>query len=378
MSAFAHRTTAANAGVAEQRKPRVAAIVTEYRWYSHADVICGRLLGGNSANGVWHEPKTQLVSMYAAQVPGTDMSRDMASRCGFKIYPTIREALTEGGSNLAVDAVVFIGEHGNYPSNDIGQKLYPRYELFSQVLDVYDAAGRGVPTFFDKHLSYSWLKADEMFRRVRKLGFAFMAGSSIPVTLRRPEVDLDLDTPVAEAAAVGYSDLDAYGFHTLEALECIVERRRGGETGIARAEMLEGAAALEAAKSEVVDAALRAQNATLDGLVATFRLTYRDGLRATVPMLKDGAWSVAVRTPKGIVATLLGPKADRPLPHFDGMVYLMEQMFVTGKPPYPAERTLLTTGALSYLFESRWAKGPVDTPLDVRYQAPKESWWQKA
>lgn len=368
---------ALGAAAVPARKPRVAAIVTEYRWYSHADVICGRLLGGNSANGTWHEPRTQLVSMYTAQVPNNDMSRDMAARCGFKIYPSIREALTLGGDRLAVDAVVFIGEHGNYPVNDVGQKLYPRHELFSQILDVYEAGGRGVPTFFDKHLSYSWPMAEEMYRRARKLGFPFMAGSSIPVTIRRPETDLALDTPVNEVAAVGYADLDAYGFHTLEAMQCIVERRKGGETGIARVEMIEGDAARKAADTPLVAEALKVQNATLESLTAVFRIDYRDGLRATVPMLKSGAWSVAWRTPAGTQATLFGPPWNRPLPHFDGMVYLIEQMFLTGKETYPVERTLLTTGALAYLFESRRNKGPVETPLAVRYTAPKESWFQK-
>lgn len=315
--------------------------------------------------------------MYTDQVPQNDMSRDMAARCGFKIYPTIREALNLGGDKLAVDAVVFIGEHGNYPNNDLGQKLYPRFELFSQILDVYETNGRGVPTFFDKHLSYSWTKAETMYRRAKKLGFAFMAGSSIPVTIRQPDIDLALGTPITEAAAVGYADLDAYGFHTLEALQTIVERRRGGETGIARVEMIEGDAARQAASSEVVASALRAQNATLDGLKAVFRLTYRDGMIATVPMLMSGSWSVAWRAPQGIEATLFGPKTARPLPHFDGMVSLLETMFVSGKPPYPVERTLLTSGALSYLFESRRVKGPVDTPLAVQYQAAP-SWWQKS
>src|SRR4051794_29177888 len=146
-------------GDAPARKKKVAAIVTEYRYYSHADVICGRLLAGYSANNVWTPSRTQLVSLYTAQVPANDMSRDLAARHGFKIYPTIHDALTLGGGRLAVDAAVFVGEHGNYPVNDVGQKLYPRHELFSQILDMYEASGAGVPTYFDKHFSYSWEKA---------------------------------------------------------------------------------------------------------------------------------------------------------------------------------------------------------------------------
>ena len=45
-----------------------------------------------------------------------------------KIYPTIAEALTLGGGKLAVDGVVLVGEHGNYPKNEKGQTKYPRYD----------------------------------------------------------------------------------------------------------------------------------------------------------------------------------------------------------------------------------------------------------
>jgi hypothetical protein len=69
------------------------------------------------------------------------------------LYPTIHDTLTLGGDKLAVDAVVFTGEHGDYPENELGQKMYPRYELFNQILDVYEKSGRVVPTFSDKHLS---------------------------------------------------------------------------------------------------------------------------------------------------------------------------------------------------------------------------------
>jgi len=184
------------AGQAEQKKIRVAAIVTEYRHWSHADVIVGRLLGGYSMNGIHRLPRSRVVSLYTDQVPENDMSRDLAARHGFKIYPTIREALALGGRQLSVDAVVFVGEHGRYPVNDLGQKMYPRYELFNQILDVYESSRRAVPTFFDKHLSYSWEKAKALYQRASKLGVPWMAGSSIPVTIRVPELEIALETPL--------------------------------------------------------------------------------------------------------------------------------------------------------------------------------------
>ena len=74
--------------------------------------------------------------------PKDDLSRERAEEFGFTIYPTIAEALRCGGDKLAVDAVLIIGEHGNYPNNEIGQKQYPRYEFFKQVVDVFEKDGR--------------------------------------------------------------------------------------------------------------------------------------------------------------------------------------------------------------------------------------------
>src|SRR5215218_6936243 len=112
--------------VAQPAKKTVAAVVTMYtndgRLNTHANVIIGRLLEGYSPNGVVTQPRTRIVSMYTDPFPPADLSRPMAEKHGFRMFPTIREALTLGGDDLAVDAVCFVGEHGNYPANDRGQK----------------------------------------------------------------------------------------------------------------------------------------------------------------------------------------------------------------------------------------------------------------
>lgn len=379
-------------------RKKIAAIVTEYRYYSHADVLVGRLLSGYSANNEWTPPRTHIVSLFTHQTPKNDMSRDLAARNGFKIYPTIRDALTLGGKTLAVDGVVFVGEHGDYPTNDVGQKLYPRYELFSQILDVYEQSGRSVPTFFDKHLSYSWEKADALYQRSKKLGFPFMAGSSIPVTIRKPAVDPPLNAPITEAIAVGYADPDAYGFHTLESLQCLVERRKGGETGIASVQWIEGDAiwawrdsAQGAWSKPLLEEAVRLQPTYKPGPIEAlaeqpvlFVLNYRDGLKAAALTLarKAGGFSAALRT-KGqekLFSTAFVVPDSRPLPNWDGIAHCIDLLLDTGKLSWPAERTLLTTGALSFCFESKRAGGKlVETPqLKVEYQPITPNWFQTA
>jgi hypothetical protein len=382
----------------EQVKKSVAAIVTEYRHRSHADVIVGRILDGYFPNGVKVEPRTRIVSMYTDQIAPKDMSRDLAAKHGFPIYPTIAEALTRGGEALAVDAVLLIGEHGNYPDNEKGQKMYPRFELMQQIVEVFRRSKRSVPVFCDKHLSYSWEKARRMYEWSRELKFAFMAGSSIPVTVRKPELEVPWEARLDGALAVGYGGLDAYGFHTLESLQCMIERRRGGETGVAWVEMLEGEAVWKWRDSAegrwsvpLLEAALARNPKLKPGppeqntkRPAVFRLEYRDGLRAAAYML-DGhsnafLFAAKLRDRAEPVATHFGfTEGGRDLPHFDGLVHCIEEMFVTGRPVYPVERTLLTSGALAFLFDSRHQKKRVATPeLKIEYRAPRNVYFQRS
>src|SRR6185503_18869663 len=133
------------------------------------------------------------VSAYVDQFPRGDLSRARAKESSFTIYPSVAEALRCGEDKLAVDAVLVIGEHGNYPNNEYGQKKYPRYEFFKQVTDVFKKDGRTTPVFNDKHLSWKWDWAKEMVDISRELKFPFLAGSSLPVTWRMPSIDLPQD-----------------------------------------------------------------------------------------------------------------------------------------------------------------------------------------
>ena len=112
-------------------------VTTVWRYGSHAWHMAERFLVGYPVRGAWHQPGLEVVSAYVDQTPQGDLSRGRAEEFGFTIYPTIAEALRCGGERLAVDAVLIIGEHGDYPVNAIGQKQYPRYEFFRQVVDVF-------------------------------------------------------------------------------------------------------------------------------------------------------------------------------------------------------------------------------------------------
>src|SRR5262245_42888783 len=211
---------------------RVAAVVTEYRHNSHADVIVSRLLQTQTLDGKGDKPGMRLVSLYTDQVPEGDTSRRLAREHGFRLSETVADALTLGTGKLAVDGVLLVAEHGRYPVSDTGQVQYPKRRLFEQVAKVFRESGRAVPVFIDKHLADNWLDAKFIYDTSRELSFPMMAGSSVPSLWRYPSADVRRDAKLRQIVAVSYHTLDAYGFHAMEMVQCLAERRAGGETGI--------------------------------------------------------------------------------------------------------------------------------------------------
>ncbi len=132
---------------------KIAVVTTVWNYRSHAWHMAERFLHGYPIEGKWHRPPVEIVAAYVDQIGDDDLSRGRAKEFGFKVYPTIAEALRCGGDKLAVDAVLVIGEHGKYPKSDLGQNQYPRYEFFKQIVGVFEKDGRTTPVFNDKHLS---------------------------------------------------------------------------------------------------------------------------------------------------------------------------------------------------------------------------------
>jgi hypothetical protein len=374
------------------KKP-VAAVVTEYRLHSHADVIVGKILEGYNYDG-GEGPGLRLVSMYVDQFPKNDMSRDLAKKYGFTIYPSIADALTRGGKNLAVEGVLLIGEHGKYPFNAKGQHLYPRRRFFTEIAKVFEASKKVVPVFNDKHLSAEWKDAKWIYDKARELMIPFLAGSSLPVTWRRPPLKLPLGCDLTEAVQIGYGGVEAYGFHALESLQCMVERRKGGEVGVKSVQFLRGEAmwkALDAGRwsKELLEAALKRVPAHARGDyrertaknpgAGVYLIDYRDGFKAAVAMLNGyvyegdgGAFCFAGKL-KGKAepaSCLFYLQQPDPFAHFAYLLRAIDTLIQTGHAPYPVERTLLTTGILDAGMTSRAEKDrKIETPhLAIRYK----------
>jgi hypothetical protein len=70
------------------------------------------------------------------------------------------------------------------------------------------------------------------------------------------------------------------------------------------------------------------------------------------------------------VATQFYLESQKPFGHFARLLRRFEDMVLTGQPPYPLERTVLTTGALSFLMRSRGQR--VETPdLAIAYRVDR-------
>ena len=366
-------------------RKKIAAIATAYYPFSHADVIISKFLKGFPADGELLAPDVDVVSLYMDQRSERDVGVQLAREHGVEIYFSISSALCLGGSELAVDGVLIIGEHGDYAWNEKEQHLYPRRYFFEQVCGVFAASGRSVPVFTDKHLSWSWQQAKWMVDRARELNVPIMAGSSLPVTYRKPWLEHPPETPIADALSVAYGGLDSYGFHALETLQCMVERRRGGETGIVAVQCLEGPAvwdardrgrwsgALAEAALENVEAVGTGDLEELCAEPAVFLIEYADGLKAATLMangFKGGmqGWGYAAMVAGKQQACEFYLHGD-PHPHFSYLSLNIQKMFLTGRPQYPVERTLLVSGVLEALLDSRY-RGHVrlETPhLGVAY-----------
>ena len=207
-------------------------------------------------------------------------------------------------------------------------------------------------------------------------------------------------SPFEEGLVAAYGPIEVYGFHALETLQVMMERRKGGETGVKAVTCLTGKDVWKAGDAgrwswDLLDAALaRSESVNLgdvrknvgsmavQGMPATpataFLVEYRDGARGAVLLLnghvQDFTFAAKVKgqdKPASCLFHLPPPPGAR---YFDALVNNIEKLLETGRPPYPVERTLLTTCALDAAMTSHDREGRVETPeLDVAYAPPADS-----
>lgn len=415
LSSIAGATLVAPAAIvraedSSSRRKKIAFIGTEVRTHSHAQHFLDRLTLGYGWGGRWQDPRVDVAAVYIDQFPEGDLARGRIQRHKLRQCQSIEEALTLGTGKLAVDGVVIIGEHGKYPRNEKGQTLYPRYEWFKECVKVFEASGRSVPVFNDKHLSTTWERCTEMVADSKRLGFPFFAGSSLPVTRRMPAIDMPHDAPLEESVCAAYGGVDSYDIHALETAQCMSERRRGGEVGIRSVHALRGKAMWEklagsdrgTTRELLVSALTRSHNLPVEGGYYTDRITFdwarkvfpdalayfvehRDGFRTTMFLLGIQDFNYAGK--RSDTGEVISCQMYLPMPghgsttadFFHPLVRYIEDMVMTGKVPYPVERTLLTSGMTLSGVESLFrGQVEVETPeMEVRYKVgPESTFWR--
>lgn len=356
-------------GASFDRPLPVAGVVSVYKDNSHADVILGKILEGYDQRG-GPGPALKLAALYIDQPERSRLGLEMAKRHRVPVFKTIGETVNAKTSGAPIEGVICIGEHGDYPDDPkTGQKMYPRRRFFDESAVALEAAGRSVPIFNDKHLSWNWRDAKHMFDSARRMRIPLMAGSSVPVAWRIPELQLPHGCEMKEALAIGYGESEAYGFHALEGLQCMVERRGSGETGVTSVRAVRGGAIWEAERAglwsrELLAAALRVQPNVKQGDIRKllnpespfFLIEYRDGLRATVAMMNGVArhfgFAARLGDRPAPQATWMRLEETKPFRHFAWLMKGIEDHVHHKAPPYPVERTLLTTGVLDRVMHS--------------------------
>jgi len=341
------------------RIPKVAGLTTVYRHNSHADMFFTRILKTDRLNGTGATPPLRLTSIHTDQVHENDISRKFAAEHDVRVSESIDEALTLVGEDLAVDGVLLVAEHGKYPESDTGQFQFPKRRMFEKVVETFHRTGRVVPVFHDKHLSDNWKDAKWIYDKAQDMGIPMMAGSSLPGTWRYPTVDVKRGEKLKQIVVTSYHRLDSYGFHALEIVQALAERRSGGETGVRSVRCISGEDVWKAGERGVYDRRL------LDAALSRLKekpipdgkqieelvrhpdlliINYEDGLRACVFSLNyavlewAGAWQY--ESDDRIESTVFWTQELRPFMHFSWMLMDIEKMMHTGKPAWPVSLLL--------------------------------------
>lgn len=387
-------------GKTAQARPRIAVLASYWAYTrSHADWIVNKLIDGYWWDGAYTPSRVDVVSIYMHQHDESLLGQKVAKAKGIPVYKTVAEALTLGGKELAVDGVVIVAEHGEYATDLRGHWLLPRWWIYQQVVRVFEQSKRSVPVFNDKHLSYNWDEAKWMFDKSRELNFPLTGGSSIPVYYRKPEIEIDIDTPIKNSIVIGGAGDEGGIFHAIDVLQCFVERRKGGESGVKSIQSIRGPEAWKWVEQNPWAGKL------LDAVAKRFEfkpgffqespqtnicvIDYNDGTKAAVIGGRGVGWTyageIAGKNEPTIISMLgwAGPydqyHASNAQPHW------ITEMMVTKKEPFNAERLLLSTGITNHYMESNWEGSKysavgrrLETPaLNIKYRSTRGAQFSK-
>ncbi|MGO4856335.1 hypothetical protein [Arthrobacter sp. 2MCAF14] len=407
------------------KRPRFAAVVNEFWSGSHADLILGRLHDGYEVLWTPSEPLCELASLHVLDPGPTDLGSRRTEEWGVRAAGSLIDALSMTGVGVDVDGIVLIAERNPRSGrpeefDGRGRPKDWRHEMFMQVAAECERSGRPVPVFLDKHLGNTWAAISEIYETSRRLSIPLMAGSSVPVTVRCPPVEIPVGSRVKEVVAVATGSGEPPIFHPLELIQSMIERRAGFETGVASVQFVSGERFWDAFTKgglwsrELANTAIEAvphyaggareyytryPSSKTNELATSPRgaeeavvVNYNDGTRVSVLLLTgfmlrraiavssaETADPLVTWTPTGskltdvpmVGASVAAPGQKKPPTwNFDHLANFVDRFLFTGQSPFPIERTVLTSGILEAAMNSRQLGGEVmETPhLGIDYR----------
>ncbi len=383
----------------QQARPRIAVLASYWgATRSHADWIANKLIDGYWWDGAYTPSRVDVVSMYLHQHDESQLAQKVAKAKGIPVYKTVAEAITLGTKELAVDGVVIIAEHGEYATDLKGHWLLPRWWIYNQVVRVFEQSKRSVPVFNDKHLSYNWDETKWMYDKSRELNFPLTGGSSIPLYFRKPEIEIDIDTPIKNSVVIGGTADEGAIFHAIDVLQCFVERRKGGETGVKSVQSIRGPETWKWVEnnpwaSKLIDSVAKSFDIKPDtmkqGNTNMCLVEYNDGTKAAVIGARGAGWTYAGeiqgKSEPTVISMLGWPGPFDQYHASNAQPHWITEMMVTKKEPFNAERLLLSSGITNFYMDSNWENGkysPVgrrlETPfLNIRYKSTRGAQFSK-
>ena len=356
-------------------KKRIAAITTAYFKYSHADDIITKFIEGYADRRAaspaalrGREPARSSSS------PRRDIGRGMAARYGIPLFDSARGgADARAARELAVDGVLLIGEHGDYPHQREGAAALPaapalrgdrrglpplgaeRAGLQRQALllrlgrrrvDVRPVARAGLPDDggLERAGRLAAAAAGVPARASRSTApWRSASAASRPTGSTRSSCSRPSSSGGA-AARRAWRPCNAW-----KAPRPGTRPRRGAGAPTCSPAALRHVPGRQGPGRGVAD--LR----RADPEAVVFLVEYGDGFRAAAYVARGlvaefaFAAEVAGRAePVGTWCELNKPQRD----HFSFLCNHIEVMFRTGRPSYPVERTYLVTGMLAALMDS--------------------------
>jgi hypothetical protein len=354
----------------------ITCIVEEFAPGTPAQQLLDRFLLGYPRDGEFHRLEHCVISAHLLETANANASLDARVKEHGLIFETNLERAITGADALAV-----IWRGGGADAQDA---------IIQRVLN---QAAPGACCFVHGALGTNLAAARAHAALAASRGIRLLAGTPMGVSWRLPDLELPAGAAVKEALIVVQGASPGSELDGLEGILPILERRRGGESGVRAVRSVSGeglwqssrergwswdllATALSRSDSPQGDAVTDGRTEDLVGLGLVPKLAreprgwlidHRDGLRSSILVL-DGVvadCNIALQLSNGAMLSAQLYRPPKPAQHeFSRLASIVEGFFKAGEPPWPVRRSILTAGLLeAFRTASARQDEVLETPL---------------